>query len=79
MNNIIKNNTPIKEETWINFVITNYKQILLLLAVVIIIYWVEYMAHLNTLLYGMLAMPNIPGVTNASQIKVNKKKKKLTT
>jgi hypothetical protein len=78
MNDIIRNNTPIKDETWFNFVMTNYKQILLLLMVMLIIYWVEYLAHFNTLFYGMLAMPSIPGVTNTTQIVANKKKKKKT-
>jgi uncharacterized membrane protein YesL len=63
---------------WINFIISNYKQILLLLVVMVIVYWVEYLAHFNTLLYGMLAMPSIPGVTNTSQFPTNKKKKKTT-
>jgi hypothetical protein len=76
MNDIIRNNAPVKEETWFTFVMTNYKQLLLLLVVVLIVYWVEYLAHVNTLVYGMLAMPNIPGVTNSSQIPANKKKKK---
>jgi hypothetical protein len=76
MNDIIRNKTPVKEETWFTFVMTNYKQILLLLVVVLIVYWVEYLAHVNTLVYGMLAMPSIPGVTNSSQIVANKKKKK---
>jgi len=78
MNDIIRNNAPIKEETLFNFVISNYKQILLLLVVAVIVYWVEYMAHVNTLLYGMLSMPSIPGVTNTSPISANKKKKKTT-
>ena len=75
MNDIIRNNTI---ETWVNCIMSNYKQILLLIMVVLIIYSVEYMAYVNTLLYGMLAMPSIPGVTNSSQIstKKNPKKKK---
>jgi hypothetical protein len=76
MNNIIRNNDT---ETWINYIMTNYKQILLLIMVVLIIYWVEYIAHFNTMFYGMLAMPSIPGVTNSMQISNNKnpKKKKM--
>ena len=75
MNDIIGNNTM---ETWVNHIISNYKQVLLVLMVFLIIYSVEYMSHINTLLYGMLAMPSIPGVTNSSQVstKKNPKKKK---
>jgi len=75
MNDIIRNNAHIENETWFNFVMTNYKQILLLLVVGVIVYCVEYLAYVNTLVYGMLAMPSIPGVTNASQTPAYKKKK----
>ena len=72
MNNIIRNNTS---ETWMDFIISNYKQVLLLIMVVLIIYSVEYLAYVNAMFYGMLAMPSIPGVTNSAQIPTNKKKK----
>ena len=77
MNDIIRNNTI---ETWVNCITSNYKQLLLLIMVVLIIYSVEYMSYINTILYGMLAMPTIPGVTNSSQIpntqiKIKKTKK----
>ena len=48
MNDIIRNNTI---ETWVNCIMSNYKQILLLIMVVLIIYSVENMAYVNTLLY----------------------------
>ena len=72
MNNIIRNNTS---ETWMDFIISNYKQVLLLIMVVFIIYSVEYVAYINTIWYDMLAMPSIPGVTNGLQIPTKKKKK----
>ena len=72
MDNIIRNNTT---ETWLNFINSNYKQLLLVLMVVLIIYSVEYIVHVNTILYGMLATPNIPGVTNSSKIPTKKKKR----
>jgi hypothetical protein len=76
MNNIISNNNT---ETWITYIMTNYKQILLLIMVVLIIYLVEYIAHFNTIFYGMLAMHSIPGVTNSLQTSTNTntKKKKM--
>ena len=72
MNHIIRNNAS---ETWVKCIMSNYKQFLLLLMVILIIYSVEYMAYINTMLYGVLAMPSIPGVTNSSQIPIKKKKK----
>lgn len=71
MNDIIRNNTM---KTWVNCIMSNYKQLLLLIMVVLIIYSVEYMSYVNTILYGMLAMPSIPGVTNSSQIPATKMK-----
>jgi hypothetical protein len=73
MNDIIRNNTLV---SWINFIRSNYKQIVLLLVVALIVYWVEYLAHFNTLVYGMIAMPSIPGVTNTSPAPAHKKKQK---
>jgi hypothetical protein len=72
MNDIIRNNTS---ETWVNFIMSNYKQVLLLIAVILIVYTVEYTAYVNEIFYGMLARPSIPGVTNSSKISTKKKKK----
>ena len=76
MNDIIRNNAPIKEETLFNFVISNYKQILLLLVVAVIVYWVEYMAHVNTLLYGMLSMPAYQVLQTPRQFPLIRRKKR---
>jgi hypothetical protein len=70
MNNIISNKDT---ETWINYIITNYKQGLLLFMVVLIIYSVEYIAYINSIFYGRLSMPSIPGIPNSSQISTKKK------
>ena len=75
MNDIIRNNSPVEDETLFNFVITNYIQIFLLIVVVLIVYFVEYLSHVNTLLYGMLSMPPIPGVIGSNLYSANKKKK----
>lgn len=72
MNDIIRNNTS---ETWLDFIISNYKQGLLLIMVVLIIYSVEYVAYINTIWYDMIAMPNIPGVTNGLQLPSKNKNK----
>ena len=72
MSNIIRNNTS---ETWVNFIMANYKQVVLLVIVFLIIYSVEYVSYVNAMVYGMLAMPSIPGLTNSYQNPTNKKKK----
>jgi hypothetical protein len=72
MNDIISNNTS---ETWIEFIMSNYKQVLLMIMVVLIIYSVEYVVYVNTIWYDMLAMPSIPGVTNVSQLSIKNKHK----
>ena len=72
MHDIIRTNAA---ETWVDFILTTYKQWLLLIMVVLIIYSVEYMSYVNTILYGMFEMPIIPGVTNSSQISTKKHQK----
>jgi hypothetical protein len=51
-----------------------------MIMVVLIIYSVEYISYVNAAVYGMLAMPSIPGVTNGLQLhsknKIKNKKMK---
>ena len=61
-----------------NFIIFNYKQIILFLLVFIIIYIVDRIIYHNNLIYASLSIPNI--ITNhtiknekANKIKKNKK------
>lgn len=68
-------NDIISSESWMDFVVSNYKQIFLLFVVVFVVYCVEYLTYFNARLYGMIAMPIIPGVTNTSSIHIKKNKK----
>ena len=58
----------------------NYKQILLLLLVFVIIFIVEYITYINAVFYNIVSKPMIPGVSNISAYpliqKQNKRKKK---
>ena len=55
----------------ISYLVTNYKQFLLLFLVIIIIFIVDYINHYNNMLFG--AVQIIPGTTNNS---TNPSKKK---
>ena len=48
-----------------NFIIDKYKQILLLILAVIIIYVVDYLTYYNTLFYGLTT--SAPGTTQTNQ------------
>jgi hypothetical protein len=65
-------NDIISSESWFDFVISNYKQIFLLIIVGLVIYCVEYLTHFNARFF---TMPIIPGVTNISSISIKKPKK----
>ena len=58
----------------IRFIIDNYKQILLLLLVFVIIYVVDHLTYYNTLFYGLTS--SVPGI-QPEKIKSNTLKKKL--
>ena len=73
MNDIIRNSDT---ETWANFIISNYKQWLLLIMVFLIIYCVEYISYVNIMFYDMMSMPSIPGVTKSLLISTKKNKNK---
>ena len=64
----------------IHFIIDNYKQILLLLLVFVIIYVVDHITYYNTLFYGLTsAVPGVPTQQQSQQqqqIKSNTFKKK---
>lgn len=68
-------NDIISSESYVEFIMSNYKQIFLLFVVVFVIYCVEYLTHFNARLYGMIAMPIIPEVTNTASIQTKKNKK----
>jgi hypothetical protein len=73
---VLKDN-DINVEPIVHFVIYNYKQILLLLLVFVIIYVVDHITYYNTLFYGLIT--NVPGTTqpqNQINPKTLKKKSK---
>ena len=57
-----------------NFIIENYKQILLFILVFIIIYVVEHITYYNTLLYGLTTTTGLQAPQNQPN-KINKQKK----
>jgi len=68
----------------INYVIINYEKFILLLLVGIIIYFVDYITHLNAFLYGgqqtipglaSLATPTPKDNMNANILKIPKRKR----
>ena len=62
----------LSSESWMDFIVSNYKQIFLLFIVVFVIYCVEYLTHFNARFF---TMPIIPGVTNNPPIQMKKNKK----
>ena len=69
MDDIINDNNS---ESWVEFVMSNYKQILLLIAVGLIIYFVEYLVYFNSRFF---AIPIIPGLQNVASTHIRKQKK----
>ena len=60
-----------------HFLIKNYKQIILLLLVFLIIFVVEYITYINAVFFNIITKPMIPGVSNVViPIQKNKKQKK---
>jgi hypothetical protein len=57
-----------------NFIIGNYKQILLFILVFIIIYVVEHITYYNTILYGLTTTTGLQATQNQPN-KINKPKK----
>jgi hypothetical protein len=69
-----KNDNSFDIKSIIRFIIDNYKQILLLLLVFVIIYVVDHITYYNTMFYGLTsAVPSI----KPEKIKSNTFKKKL--
>jgi hypothetical protein len=61
------------------FIFENYKQIVLLILVFIIIFIVEYITNINAIIYGVTQMPGVSGATPPSvhlKSYVHRKKRK---
>ena len=71
------NNTNINIESIKNFLFDNYKQIFLLILVFIIIFFVEYITNINSILYGFTPVPGIGIATKLSKNIIKSKKRSL--
>ena len=56
----------------INYVIENHHKFILLLFVFVIIYFVDYITYINTIIYSTTPMPILPNLTNKIQPIPNK-------
>jgi len=63
----------------IDFLIKNYKQILLLILVFVIVFMVEYITYINAVFYNIVTKPVIPGVSNVSAPPITQKNKRKKT
>jgi hypothetical protein len=63
----------------LTFVFENYKQILLLILVFIIVFAVEYVTNINAIIYGATQIPGISGTTPSADHKkgTSSRKKKV--
>ena len=56
----------------INYVIENHHKFILLLFVFVIIYFVDYITYINTIIYSTTPMPMLPNLNNKIQPIPNK-------
>jgi hypothetical protein len=69
------NDTKINIDSIKKFLFDNYKQIFLFILVFIIIFLVEYISNINSILYGFTPVPSIGTATKLSKIIIQKNKK----
>lgn len=60
-----------------DFLIDNYKQLFLIILVFVIIFIVEYITNINSILYGLTPVPGLSTATQLSKDIIIKSKKKL--
>jgi hypothetical protein len=59
----INNNNDFSDITHIiSYIVENHHKFLLLLFVFVIIYFVDYITHINAMLYGVTAVPGLPNL-----------------
>ena len=73
-NSFLVNDFTFDIDSITHFVIYNYKQVLLLILVFVIIYVVDHITYYNTLFYGLAT--SLPGLPQQPQTKSNSLKKK---
>ncbi len=60
----------------INYIVFHYKQFILLLIVFIIIYMVDYVSNINSIIYGVVQIPGINSKDTSKKASNPKKNKK---
>lgn len=77
---MLSNNFNVYLQSLFTHIVDNYKQIILLLLVFIIVFIVEYITNINAILYGVTQIPGISSSPPASEHKkshVTRKKRKI--
>lgn len=76
---MLSNNFNVYLQSLFTYIVDNYKQIILLLLVFIIVFIVEYITNINAIIYGVTQVPGISSASSPSEHKkshVNRKKRR---
>jgi len=76
---MLSNNFNVDLHSLFTYIVDNYKQIILLLLVFVIIFMVEYITNINAIIYGVTQIPGISSASSPSEHKkshVNRKKRR---
>jgi len=76
-NNNTNNTTNTRITLFKDFLIDNYKQLFLIILVFVIIFIVEYITNINSILYGLTPVPGISTAAQLSKDIIIKSKKRL--
>ena len=77
---MLSNNFNVYLHSLFTYIVDNYKQIILLLLVFVIIFIVEYITNINAIIYGVTQIPGISGAPSPTEHKkshVNGKKRRI--
>lgn len=77
---MLSNNFNVYLQSLFTYIVDNYKQIILLLLVFIIVFIVEYITNINAIIYGVTQIPGVSSAPTASEHKkshVTRKKRKI--
>jgi hypothetical protein len=76
----LSNNFNVYLTSLFTYIVDNYKQIILLTLVFVIIFIVEYITNINAIIYGVTQIPGISSVSLPSEHNkshVNRKKRRI--
>ena len=75
---MLSNTFEVYANSILKFCFDNYKQILLLILAFIIVFAVEYITHINSIIYGVTQIPGLTGtpLTDHAKKHINRKKSK---